>query len=93
MQENLVRVGSGFSMPFVNGFVAPWTDPVLAPLGRFKDEARTATIGAIAYGLGSGLVRDAGKAYWDYALTGSGIELAAGMSNGTNAGDNSSEYY
>jgi len=92
MNENLVRVGSGFSMPFVSGFVAPWTDPLLAPLGRFKDEARTAVIGTVLYGLGSGFVRDGGKAYWDYALTGGGIELASRMSNGTNAGE-SSEYY
>lgn len=83
MNESMVNFASGASMPLVSGFVAPYTDGLLGSLGNYQDEARTAIIGVAAYKLGSGFIKQMGKAYFDYAVTSAGIQTAGNLNLGT----------
>lgn len=69
------------------------TDGLLAPLGSYKDEARTALIGCALSYVGSGVIKQAGKAYFDFAVTSAGVQMGAGLVNGTGLGNTAGGSY
>lgn len=83
VQASLVNFGAGVTMPIVSSFVAPYTDGILAPLGSYKDEARTALIGMALSFIGTGVVKQVGKSYFDFAVTSAGVQTGVNFS-GTN---------
>lgn len=77
IRDTLVYAGAGATLPIVNSYVAPYTDGILGGLGVYTNEARTAIIGALAYKFGGGIIRDAGRAYYQYAAMSAGMDAAA----------------
>jgi len=78
----MVDFGVGLTSPYVNSLVAPYTDGILAPLGSYKDEARTALIGVALYKMGSGVIQAAGKEYFRLALLSAGAQTGANFTGG-----------
>jgi hypothetical protein len=86
MRETLTAGAVGAITPKANQFVAPYTDGILGVFGNYKDEARTALIGVAAYKLGSGVIKDAGREMFRYAVLSAGQQLGASAFNGTTNG-------
>lgn len=74
--EMMVSFGTGLTIGKVNQLVAPFTDDFLSFAGNYRGEVRTALIGAVAYKFGSGLIRDAGKEYFRFAVMSAGAQTA-----------------
>lgn len=72
----MVDFGVGLTVGKVNSLVAPFTDGLLEPLGDYKDEARTALIGMVAYKFGSGLIKEAGREYFRFAVMSAGAQTS-----------------
>jgi len=87
-KDSVMAFGVGAIAPTVNGFVAPYTDGFLGFAGDYKDELRTALIGVAAYKVGSGMVKDAGREMYRYALFSAGQQAGSNFLGGT--GTNSS---
>jgi len=75
--EMMVSFGTGLTVGKVNQLVAPFTDDFLSFAGNYRGEVRTAIIGAVAYKFGSGLIRDAGKEYFRFAVMSAGAQTAS----------------
>lgn len=81
--EMMVAFGTGLTVGKVNAMVAPLTDGFLDFAGQYRGEVRTALIGSVAYKFGSGIIRDAGKEYFRYAVMAAGAQSAGMIFNDT----------
>lgn len=75
--EMMLAFGTGLTVGKVNAMVAPITDQVLGFAGDYRGEVRTALIGAVAYKFGSGLIRDAGREYFRFAVMAAGAQASS----------------
>lgn len=82
-QEMLIDFGVGLTVGKVNAMVAPFTDNFLEFAGQYRGEARTALIGAVAYKFGSGMIRDAGREYFRFAVMAAGAQSSSMIFNDT----------
>lgn len=89
MHESFVAFGVGMTAGKLNQFVAPYTDGILEPLGPYKDEARTALIGAVLYKMGSGVIKEAGREYFRLALMSAGAQTSGQVFGTASQGVNS----
>lgn len=89
-RETITAFGVGAVTPMVNSYVAPYTDGVLGVFGDYKDEARTALIGVVAHKFGSGIIKDAGREMFRYAVLSAGQqaggEFTGKMTGGSGLG-------
>lgn len=83
--EMLVSFGTGMTVGKVNQMIAPLTDDFLSFAGSYRGELRTALIGAVAYKMGSGIIRDAGREYFRFAVMAAGAQTAGMVFNDTNS--------
>jgi hypothetical protein len=83
MREAALDFGVGAITPAVNNLTAPIVDPYLNWAGSYKDEVRTALIGVAAYKLGSGLIKDAGREMFRFAVFSAGQQTGANFGIGT----------
>jgi len=81
--EMMISFGTGLTVGKVNAMVAPLTDGFLDFAGQYRGEARTALIGAVAYKFGSGIIRDAGREYFRFAVMSAGAQSASMVFNDT----------
>lgn len=82
-REMLVDFGVGITVLQANKIVAPYLDGFLEMTGEYRGEARTAIIGMVAYKFGSGLIKEAGKEYFRFAVMSAGVQTAPKIFNDT----------
>lgn len=82
-REMLVDFGVGLTVLQANKIVSPYLDGLLEMTGDYRGEARTAIIGMVAYKFGSGLIKEAGKEYFRFAVMSSGVQTAPRIFNDT----------
>lgn len=83
----------GGTAPMISSYVAPYTDGVLAPLGNYKDEARTAIIGALLSKFGGGMLHEYGKETFRLAVMSAGAQTASNLNLGATTGSNTGFVY
>lgn len=81
--DMMIDFGVGLTVGKVNQLVAPFTDDFLDFAGKYRGEARTALIGAVAYKFGSGLIKEAGREYFRFAVMAAGAQTANSVFNDT----------